>query len=266
MDALRVIATDLDGTLLGPEGALSGRTLAALGAAREAGIAVVAVTARPPRVFAEWTALAGALEAAICANGAIVYDPAQGAIIASRTLPAETVALVAKTLRAALPHLRFGVESGFAVFAEPGYAKVDSAGDRRIYCDTFEAALAQAPQVVKLLAHVEGGEADLLLAAARGLDLAGVTLSHSGGEGLLELGPARVSKAEALASWCADRGVGPEGVVAFGDAPNDVPMLAWAGRSFAVANAHPEAVAAATGRCGSNVDDGVAAEIEDLLC
>ncbi|MCD0442768.1 Cof-type HAD-IIB family hydrolase [Glycomyces sp. A-F 0318] len=265
MTAPRVIATDLDGTLLGPRGALTDRTRTALRAARAQGVALVAVTARPPRVFQEWTALAAALDTAICANGAMVYDPAGQAVTASRTLPAETAAMAAKALRTALPSLRFAVETGFEVVAETGYAKVDSVGDRRTFRDSLTEALAAAPQVVKLLAHVDGGEADLLLAAARGLDLAGVDLSHSGGAGLLEIGPAGVTKAGTLAAWCAGRGIGPEAVVAFGDAPNDVPMLAWAGRSFAVANAHPEAAAAATDRCGSNLDDGVAAAVEALL-
>jgi hypothetical protein len=54
-------------------------------------------------------------------------------------------------------------------------------------------------------------------------------------------------------------------VVAIGDMPNDVPMLQWAGRSFAVANAHAAARAAADDVVGSNDDDAVAALIESLL-
>jgi hydroxymethylpyrimidine pyrophosphatase-like HAD family hydrolase len=92
-----------------------------------------------------------------------------------------------------------------------------------------------------------------------------VHLSHSGGRGLLEITAADVSKAAALAAWCAARGFDASDVTAFGDMPNDVPMLQWAGRSFAVAGAHPEAVAAATDRCGPSSDDGVARAIEDLL-
>jgi hydroxymethylpyrimidine pyrophosphatase-like HAD family hydrolase len=197
MSAPQVIATDLDGTLLGPGRVVTERTRSALRAARERGVAVVAVTARPQRVFDEWTDLASVLDAAICVNGAVTFAPATRTVIAMRAMQPETVALAAKSLLSALPSMRFAVETG--------------------------------------------------------------------GEVVLEISASGVSKAAALADWCASRGVGPEGVVAFGDAPNDVPMLAWAGRSFAVANAHPEAVAAATGRCGSNADDGVAAAVESLL-
>ncbi|THV26192.1 HAD family hydrolase [Glycomyces paridis] len=265
MSVLRVIASDLDGTLLAPCSTLTEPTIAALRAARERGVLTVAVTARPPRVFDEWTGLAALLDAAICSNGAIVYDPAAREVRTALGIDAEAAALAAKTLREALPGLRFAVETGFEVVAEPGYDRVDSVGERRVTRDSLAEAIGAAPQIVKLLAHRRGGDQDALLAAARGLDLRGVALSHSGGSGLLELTAAGVGKAEALAAWCAARGVGPEAVAAFGDAPNDVPMLAWAGRSFAVANAHPEAVAAAAGRCGSNAEDGVAAAVAGLL-
>jgi hydroxymethylpyrimidine pyrophosphatase-like HAD family hydrolase len=47
--------------------------------------------------------------------------------------------------------------------------------------------------------------------------------------------------------------------------PNDLPMLRWAGRSYAVANAHPDVLAAAGGSTGSNDEDGVAAVVEELF-
>ena len=161
-----------------------------------------------------------------------------------------------------LPGVKLAVETGFEVVAEPGYAKVCSVGDKRVFVETPDAIFA-ADQIVKLLVHDLASRADELLAAARAADLTGVHLSHSGGQGLLEISPAGVSKAAALASWCAARGVDASEAIAFGDMPNDVPMLQWAGRSFAVAGAHPEA--AATGRCGSNDDDGVARSIEAIL-
>ncbi|MEU6860044.1 HAD family hydrolase [Glycomyces sp. NPDC046736] len=261
----KVIAADLDGTLLGPGQALTDRTRAALDAARAVGIAVVAATARPPRVFTEWPDLAARLDAAICANGALVYDPGSRVVLGARALTAETAAVTAKTLRAALPEARFAVETGSALHAEPGYAKIDSVGDYRIFHESFEVVLEAADPIVKLLAHVPGATPDAVLAAGRTVDLPGVSVSHSGGAGLLEVSAAGVDKATALAAWCAERGVGAAEVVAFGDAPNDVPMLAWAGRSFAVANAHPEAAAAASDSCASNADDGVAEAIEALL-
>ena len=74
-----------------------------------------------------------------------------------------------------------------------------------------------------------------------------------------------VTKAAALARWCVSHGVAPHDVWAFGDMPNDLPMLGWAGRGVAVANAHPDVLAAADAVTASNVDDGVAAHLEHLL-
>jgi Cof subfamily protein (haloacid dehalogenase superfamily) len=261
----RVIATDLDGTLLAPGGVLTPRSRLALQAARAQGIAVLAVTARPPRAIDAWPDLATALEAAICSNGAIIYAPEKRETETARTLEPETAAAVAKTLRAALPGAKAAVETGFEVIAEPGYRKVDSVGDKRVFAATFDEVFTAAATIVKLLVHDADGRADEMLAAARETALPGVHLSHSGGEGLLEITAAGVSKSTALAAWCAARGIEPAEVVAFGDMPNDVPMLRWAGRSFAVAGAHPEAAEAATDRCGPNDDDGVARAIETLL-
>jgi hydroxymethylpyrimidine pyrophosphatase-like HAD family hydrolase len=73
-----------------------------------------------------------------------------------------------------------------------------------------------------------------------------------------------VTKASALAALAARRGIKPEDVVAFGDMPNDLPMLSWAGMSYAVSNAHPDVLAAVNHVTAANNDDGVAAVIENL--
>jgi len=84
-------------------------------------------------------------------------------------------------------------------------------------------------------------------------------------ETLIEIAGAGVSKAVALAEVATARGVRPAEVVAFGDMLNDLPMLAWAGHAVAVANAHPEVLAAADEITASNDDDGVALVLERLF-
>jgi hydroxymethylpyrimidine pyrophosphatase-like HAD family hydrolase len=83
--------------------------------------------------------------------------------------------------------------------------------------------------------------------------------------GLLEIGAAGVTKASGLAQAAARHGVHPAEVVAIGDMPNDIAMLRWAGRSYAVANAHPAAKAAADEIVGTNDEDAVALLVEELL-
>jgi hydroxymethylpyrimidine pyrophosphatase-like HAD family hydrolase len=82
---------------------------------------------------------------------------------------------------------------------------------------------------------------------------------------LAEITGPGVTKAAGLARWAGDLGVGPTDVWAFGDMPNDLPMLRWAGRSYAVANAHPDVLAAASHRCPANSQDGVAWALESLV-
>jgi hydroxymethylpyrimidine pyrophosphatase-like HAD family hydrolase len=122
-----------------------------------------------------------------------------------------------------------------------------------------------ARPAAKLLGRHMGHTPDELLAAARPVLDGLVNVSHSNGKSLIEISAADVSKASALALLTASLGIGPESVVAFGDMPNDLPMLAWAGTSCAVANAHPDVLAAATHVIGSLTDDGVAAYLERLF-
>jgi hydroxymethylpyrimidine pyrophosphatase-like HAD family hydrolase len=53
--------------------------------------------------------------------------------------------------------------------------------------------------------------------------------------------------------------------VAFGDMPNDLPMLRWAGTSYAVANAHPDVIAVADHVAPANYDDGVATVLAGIF-
>ena len=73
------------------------------------------------------------------------------------------------------------------------------------------------------------------------------------------------AKASTLEMLCAERGVAAEEVVAFGDMPNDLPMLAWAGASYAMAGAHPSVRELADDTAPGNDEDGVAVVLERLF-
>jgi hydroxymethylpyrimidine pyrophosphatase-like HAD family hydrolase len=103
------------------------------------------------------------------------------------------------------------------------------------------------------------------MASADALLAGRATVTHSSTFGLLEIAAAGVTKATGLAELAASHGIAPGEVAAIGDMPNDVPMLEWAGASYAVANAHPAALAAADKVLGSNDDDAVAGLIESIL-
>jgi hydroxymethylpyrimidine pyrophosphatase-like HAD family hydrolase len=82
---------------------------------------------------------------------------------------------------------------------------------------------------------------------------------------LLEISAAGVTKGSALQRLCDGLGIAAAQVVAIGDMVNDLPMLRWAGRAVAVANAHADVLAAAGDVTGANTDEGVAHYLEGLL-
>lgn len=259
----RVVATDLDGTLLRGDGTVSDRTRAALRRVRAAGASLVFVTGRPARWMSPVVATTGYAGPAICANGALELDLGTGVVGRTRLLDPGAGRSFATALRERLPGVAFAVETLAGFGHEPGYPttaqRAPVPGELRVA--TVD-VLCDAP-VVKLLARHPVLDADELLATARGLGPGWqVECTHSSLAGLLEVSGAGVGKAAALARWCADRGVGADAVLAFGDMPNDVGMLAWAGHSVAVAGAHPEALAVADEVTGANDADGVAAVLE----
>ncbi|WP_370892677.1 HAD family hydrolase [Janibacter sp. GXQ6167] len=259
----RLIATDLDGTLLRSDGTVSARSARALAAVAELGVETVLVTARPPRWLHDLAHVVGARGVAICGNGAFRYDVAGRRVFGEQTIPPEVVSEVARDLRRELPGTGFAAERASGLAAERMFAAIHDHPEDLVTTDRIE-ALGDG-RVGKLLARNPHLDDDEFLCAAREIVADRVVLAYSGAGGLAEMSAPGVTKAAALAAWCAELGIEAAEVWTFGDMPNDLPMLTWAGRSFAVANAHDEVHAAASDRCPANDDDGVAQMIETLL-
>jgi hypothetical protein len=259
----RVVAIDLDGTIVRSDSTISDRTRAALSAARAAGALVVVVTGRPPRWLkgiAESTALSGL---AICANGALVVELDPIAIVESTPIDPAAVTTVIKALRAAIDGIGFGVETIDGDFVHEAIYHPAWAPEKSHIVDDL--LITETAPVAKMLARHEGYTSDDLLAAARRALPDGVaSATHSSINGLLEINGYGVTKASTLARFLAGRGFTASDVIAFGDMPNDVEMLAWAGHSVAVANAHAEVLAVVDEVTASNDDDGVAIVLERL--
>jgi Cof subfamily protein (haloacid dehalogenase superfamily) len=259
-----VIATDLDGTIVRSDGTISARTKAALAAATDAGALLVIATGRPPRWLAEIAEAAGHHGLAICANGALVFDLDTDRVIDSRPLSVDDVRRLIAQLRAAIPGITFAIERVDGQFAhEPDYHPRWEPEAGTIVGEFGDVVLSGP--ISKLLGRCEDMEVDDLLALARTVvDEATASLTHSSIDGLLEISAPGVTKATTLEMVLADRGFGAADVVAFGDMPNDLEMLVWAGRGVAVANAHPDVLAAVNEVTASNDDDGVAEVLERL--
>ncbi|BET49021.1 MULTISPECIES: HAD family hydrolase [Streptomyces] len=268
----RLIATDLDGTLLRDDKSVSPRTVAALAAAEKAGIEVFFVTGRPARWMDVVSAHVHGHGLAICGNGAAVVDlhggPGKHRFVKVRELPQENALDAVRLLREAAPGTVYAVEQTYGFHQEPAYPKLHmEVPDDLLPAEEIlsPGGRAAAEPVLKILAFHPELDPDGFLTLARLAigDRANVTRSSP--SALLEISGPDVSKASTLALCCAERGISHEEVVAFGDMPNDVEMLTWAGRSYAMGNAHPDVVAAASGRTVANNDDGVAVVVERIL-
>ncbi len=261
MAPIRLIATDLDGTLLRSDGSVSARSRDAIAAAEARGLVFAFVTARPPRYIESLAEAAGVTGMAVCSNGAILYDIGRHAVLHHERLAPELARELALAIRTALPEIAFAAEHGdgiayepgFPVFAEDSSPRIDHFGT---FCDE---------ELTKLLLHHPEHAAEALAALVRQEVGERAEVIHSGGPQIIEIAAAGVSKAAGLARLCDALNIDASEVIAFGDMPNDLPMLGFAGRAVAVANAHPEVLAAAHEITASNDDDGVAQGIEALL-
>ena len=262
-----LIATDVDGTLLDPGERVTARTKEAVAAAIAGGAHFVLATGRPPRWIPPVVEGLGFAPMAVCANGAVIYDAAADRIISARTLPIDVLTELAEIALRVVPGAGLAAErigrsahdtATPQFVSAPGYEHAWLNPDNTEV--SFEDVLS-AP-AVKLLVRMPGMPSSQLAAAlAKHVGLLG-DITYSTNDGLVEISPIGISKAIGVQEVARPLGISAQDTVAFGDMPNDVPMLLWAGHGVAMGNAHPEAVAAANEVTESNDDDGLARVLE----
>lgn len=258
-----MVASDLDGTLLRPDGTVDERSRRALAAVEQAGALLVLCTARPPRWLHPIAQAIGHQGLAVCANGGLVWDLRTETVLETVALEPDVLQEVVHRLQEALPGGSWAVERADEFCHEPAYEPRWPVPEGTVV-GAVDTLIAQP--AIKLLLRHHTMSADTLLERARSVVGGLAELSHSNSrDGLLEIAARGVSKATALAQVCEERGIARETVVAFGDMPNDLPMLAWAGYAVAVANAHPDVLAAADEITAGNDDAGVARVLERLF-
>ena len=257
----RLVATDLDGTLLRSDGTVSPYTAEVLEKLDRHGVTVVIVTARPLRWMQDLWQYVGSHGLAIVSNGAIVYDVGARRVRQLTGIDVDEGLALVEAITAAVPEASFAIECESGIRLDPRFHERHEVPEGSPVGDL--GALWDEP-AVKLMVRCEGMDPDGLrksVVEAVG-DLAVPTWS---GEHLVEISAPGVTKASTLARICADLGVDARDVVAFGDMPNDLPMLAWAGTSYAMANADPSVIAAADHVAPTNDDDGVATVLVGLF-
>ncbi|CAN5236358.1 Cof-type HAD-IIB family hydrolase [soil metagenome] len=262
-----LIATDVDGTLLDEDEKVSPRTRAAVRAAVDAGTTFILATGRPPRWIHPVVDGLGFAPMSVCANGAVLYDPSTDRILSARTLSADVLAALADIAMTVIPGAGLAVERvGRSAHDAATPQFVSSPGYEHAWLnpDNTEVSmedLLSAPAVKLLIRKAGARSADMAAELAKHIGTQG-ELTYSTNNGLIEIVPLGISKATGVAEVATPLGIGAEGIVAFGDMPNDVPMLRWAGLGVAMGNAHPEAVEAANEVTATNSEDGLAQVLE----
>ncbi len=262
-----LIASDVDGTLLNDDEVITPRTREAVHAAVAAGAYFVLATGRPPRWVRPIVDALGFAPMAVCANGAVIYDPATDRIVSAQTLSTDMLMELAEIATRVIPGAGLAVE-------RVGRSAHDSATPQFVSSPGYEHAwlnpdntevsiddLLSAPAVKLLIRKPGARSADMAAALAGHVGVEG-DITYSTNNGLIEVVPLGISKATGVEQLARPLELTAEDVVAFGDMPNDVPMLRWAGHGVAMGNAHPEAMAAANEVTAPNTDDGLARVLE----
>ncbi len=262
-----LIASDVDGTLIDDDERISDRTRAAVHAVVADGARFVLATGRPPRWIEPVVDGLDYAPLAVCANGAVLYDSAADRVISARTLDADTLTWVAQLAVAALPGCglaaeRVGVSAHDA--ATPQFVSSPDYQHAWLNPDNTEVSTEEvlAHPAVKLLVRMPGIASSYMIDRLAPLVGDSVDLTYSTNNGLIEVSAPGVTKASGLAALAEYLGMPDSSVLAFGDMPNDVPMLTMARHGVAVANAHDDAIAAADEVTASNSNHGVARVLE----
>ncbi|MEU9208691.1 HAD family hydrolase [Streptomyces sp. NPDC048415] len=260
----KLVATDLDGTLLRSDETVSDRTREALAAITAAGAAHIVVTGRA----VPWTRHIlddlGYDGLAVCGQGAQVYDAGEHRLLTSVTLDRQLAGLAIAKIEAEVgPLLLAASRDGLdgEVLVGPGYRVHD--GPLPVVPIKDASDLWSAPLNKVYVQHPTLSDDELAAVATQVAGgLVGVTMA---GAGIVELLPLGLSKATGLSLAARRLGVQAADTIAFGDMPNDIPMFAWAARGVAMSNAHDDLKAIADEVTSSNEEDGIAVVLERLL-
>ena len=266
MTTYRLVAVDLDGTVLPNEGVISDRVKAAVRRAQDAGIVVTVASGRIfPQTLRFATQLGAAAAPLICYQGALIKDPVSGVVLYEQRLSREVMREAILYARRRDLHLNVYTDDDTYMERSGAAARVYNAISRYGHTPVPDLMQVLDRQPTKCIFVSETREAATALLAELKTEFAGrmqVVRSH---ELLIEGTPAGATKGTALARLAAHLGVAQSETAAIGDNDNDVDMLAWAGLGLAMGNSTPAARAAARVVLPSIREDGAAYGIEHYL-
>ncbi len=260
----RLLAIDLDGTLLTPQKEITPRTHHLLCQIAQAGIAIVIATGQTSQVLRAVCADLPLTAPQIIENGALVIDLVRNAILHEQLIPDEYILPALVALRS------FGLYRVYHTH-ERVYADKDTPRVRTWYrppvppvIEVEDVANIYPQRCIKVAGI---GAADTLRDKRRELEhiFAGKLYVTQSSFDIVECLHPNVSKGHALSLIAADLGIAPGEIIAIGDNHNDIGMLRFAGLGVAMGNAHDEVKAEANHVTGRNTEEGVAMLIEEMI-
>ncbi len=266
---VRLIAADMDGTLLNEHSRVSERTIRAIQMARDKGVLFAACTGRFPDDASLVMLDAGLKGAVISLNGCVIADRPLGNVLTEHLMEEETARCTLKVLEA--------LGEGYFIFARNAvysrfektrhHSETDFIGREEIknrvtYYYGREACLdaVNHPLYKFYVYREEGGHS--LSEIRKALDCVPEHSLTQSSINNIEIMPANISKGTGLRDLASRLDIKPENILALGDQLNDVPMLEYAGISVAMGNAVEAVKNTAIHLTASNMDDGVAEAIE----
>jgi Cof subfamily protein (haloacid dehalogenase superfamily) len=261
--APRLLAFDIDGTLIRSDGTVSPRVVTAVAAARDAGLVLALSTGRPWPQARSIAAEAGGMNYGVCLNGAVVLDATSEHPLAVRSMTVELALATARLARELLPGVTLAA---------------DMADGRHFWELDFDPMMPvdmAAVRVADVLEEIDGPVLSWLVGVPDHDPMHTIELMHdhmppgtevrASGLDMAEIAAFGVSKASGLQIVADRHHIARDEVMAFGDGLNDIEMLRWAGHSVAMANGHESVRDLADHVAPTNDDDGVAVVIEALL-
>lgn len=258
MPELLAVVADLDGTLVESGRRVSPATVRAVGDLKARGTPLIIATARTPTWVAALKPLLPAVTVAVCCGGAIGWSPRAGAVHWRDIIPSGDVERIVRSTARHLPDAGIAAYDGECWRVTQAF---DAVGPTRLGPRTIVAAeqITDGTVCTMSISRPAGIEERF-----RALLPANVSVCWSATGDVVDLAPPGTDKATGVARALAAVGVEPVRAIAYGDMLNDLSMFALCGSSIAVANAHPDLIAAATGVTACVHDDGVARSLGDL--
>lgn len=263
---IRLVAMDLDDTLLRDDWTISPRTVEVIRAAQEQGVKMTIATGRMPISARRYVEELGLDIPVITYHGAMIQEVLSGEILYRQVIPRDLALEIVEDLRTRGVHAQIYLKNRVVAQKINDYS--------RDYARLASVEIERADLLDVLGTEPEGVEKILLMDREENLDAWAPYLRESYGKRVhltkskptfLEMTDISVNKGAALAALAQKYGIDRKDVMAIGDSFNDIEMIEYAGLGVAMGNARPEIQKVADVVTATNLEDGVAQAIERYI-